>query len=237
MGWGIKIPALNIDTGEFIGGDVGKVLTNISREANTPIGRGVIGTMVGGPWLGAALAGEAAVSNANKSTENVQKASTDFSPLTSKWEQLQGDITGKMPQQAIQDLSSQSQVGVQSGLQSLGQKGGQGIGAANRLQTQSKWDVAQGAAGINQGAQEMANQFAMNKITGVDVPVMQGQQLSLAQQQAALARGKAATGQAVGNILGMAAGGYLGAGTALGAGGGAMIGGQIGSGVGQSVWG
>lgn len=230
MGWGINIPALGINTGEFIGGDVGKVLTNVSREANTPMGRAAIGYMLGGPLGAAALGGEAAVSNAKKSAENVQKDSTDFSPLTSKWNQLQEDITGKMPQQAIQDLSSQSQVGVQSGLQALGQKGGQGIGAAGRLQNQSKWDVAQGAAGINQGAQEMGNQFAMNKITGVDVPVMQGQQLSLAQQQAALAKGKAATGGAIGGLVGMGVGSFFGPT-------GAMIGGQLGSGIGQSAWG
>jgi hypothetical protein len=230
MGWGISIPALGINTGEFIHGDAGKLLGDISREADTPIGRTVIGSLVGMPGLGLTAGAAKAYENQKKSIAGIQKEGTDFNQLTSKWDQLQEDITGSMPQQAIQDLSSQSQAGVGAGLQALGQKGGQGIGAAGRLQSQSKWDVAQGAAGINQNAQEMGNQFAMNKIKGVDIPVIQGKELSLAQQQAALEQGRQATGSQIGGIIGSAAGAYFGGPM------GAQVGYQAGSNIGRSAW-
>lgn len=156
---------------------------------------------------------------------------TDFSGLTSKWDQLQKDIGGRFLQQNVQDVASQSAQGMGMGMQALGQKGGLGIGAQNRMQQQSKWDVAQQSALANQAAQQMGTQFGLNKIMGIDLPVLQGQEMAAAQKAAAdasyrsplqdlIEMGATAAGTAIGGTFGGPGGAIAGMQLGRGLGGG-----------------
>lgn len=159
-------------------------------------------------------------------------APTDFSGLLSKWDQLQQDIGGKYLQQNVQNVQGQLGQGMGMGMQALGQKGGLGIGAQNRMQQQSKWDLAQQSSLANQAAQQMGTQFGLNKIMGVELPILQGQELAAAQKAAAdasyrsplqdlIEMGATAAGTVIGGVKGGPAG--------------AMAGMQVGRGLGSGL--
>lgn len=214
-----------------LGNNINRGLSDFSNQVNdSPIARGLVMGALGGGGLGLATTLGTAMEHQQRALDNLQKPATDFGGLTSKWDQLQQDIGGRFLQQNVEDIGAQSAQGMGAGMQALGQKGGLGIGAQNRMQQQSKWDIAQQSALANQAAQQMGTQFGMNKIMGVDIPVLQGKEMSAAQAEAARRQGRSSTGQMLGSLAGMALGGAVGGPMGM------QLGGQFGGALGTALY-
>lgn len=226
MGWGISIPALGIDTREGkyfggsggpkidIGGDVGKVLTNASREANTPLGR----TIIGGAMFGStgALAG-ILPSLMNPDVEKYNP--TDFSGITSRWDKITNGFTGEGMQRALEQQKAQSDLGVNNALASLGQTGGQSVGAADRLKRQSMWKNAASQAATLQDAELSKAMSQQQGVMGLDLPVAMGKDQAAAQAEASRMKAGASRWGTIGSLVGAGVGFAVGgpAGAAAGA--------------------
>jgi hypothetical protein len=220
MGWGIKIPELGINTGEFVGGDVGKTLTNVSREANTPIGRTMIGGMTGLLTTPGIFDYKGAMDPG---------AGDGFNQLKSRWDKIANGFESEQVPQAVMAGENQSAQAVQSSLNTLGQFGGQSVGAADRLKRASKWGVAQNSADAATDGRLSGLQTKMQGITGLELPMQQGQEMAKAQADAIRAKNGGSAWGMVGTIAGGALGGAFGgpAGAGIGAG--------IGGGLGQNL--
>lgn len=230
MGWGINIPELGINTGEFIGGDTGKTLTNISRESKTPIGRTIIGAGLGGG--AGALTGLLTTPGIFDYQGQMDPGSGDgFNQLKSRWDRISNGFQTEQVPQAGMMGDQQSAQGIQSSLNTLGQFGGQSVGAADRLKRTSKWGMAQNSADAATDGRLSGLQTKMQGITGLDLPMAQGQEMAKAQADAIRAKNGGSTWGMIGSIgggaLGGAFGGPVGAGIGMGIGGG--IGQNLGS--------
>lgn len=226
MGWGIKIPELNIDTGEFVGGDIGSTLTNISREANTPIGRAIIGGMIAGPW-GAGLG--AASAPGVFDYKGKREPGADLQTPQSRWNSIsEGYGTDAIPQAGMSG-SMQAGAAKQNALNTLGQFGGQGVGSQQRLDRASRWNQATNIGDISRQADINKLQTQMQGITDIELPIQQGRELAQAQADAIRKRNGASTWGLIGSVAGGAIGG------AFGGPAGASIGASVGGGVGQNL--
>lgn len=228
MGWGISIPELGINTGEFVGGDVGKTLTNVSREANTPIGRAVIGGGLGG--TGGALTG-LLTSPGIFDYQGKTEPGADFQPVQSRWDSISnGFTTGATPQSVMQGQQQAAQ-GVNQSLNTLGQYGGQAVGAADRMGRASKWGNSQNSANVMQDNNISKLQTQQQGITGIDLPIQQGKEQAAAQAAAARSRNGGSAWGLLGSIGGGIAGGMFGG--PMGAAAGASLGGGLGQNIGS----
>lgn len=230
MGWGIRIPELGIDTGEFVGGDAGKTLTNVSREANTPIGRTAIGALIGGP-MGAAAGLLTTPGIFDYKGAMDPGAGDGFNQLKSRWDRISNGFQTEQVPQAGMAGDQQSAQGVQTSLNTLGQYGGQSVGAADRLKRTSKWGMAQNSVDAATDGRLSGLQTKMQGITGLDLPMQQGQEMAKAQADAIRAKNGGSAWGMIGTIGGGALGGYFGG--PVGAGIGAGIGGGIGQNLGS----
>lgn len=228
MGWGIRIPELGINTGEFVGGDAGKTLTNISREANTPIGRTIIGAGLGGT-MGATTGLLTTPGIFDYKGAMDPGSGNGFEGLKSRWDSISNGFQTEQVPQAGMAGDQQSAQGVQSSLNTLGQFGGQSVGAADRLKRTSKWGMAQNSADAATDAKLSGLQTKMQGITGLELPMAQGRDLAQAQADAIRAKNGGSAWGLVGSIAGGIGGGMLG-GPA-----GASIGMGIGGGIGQNL--
>ena len=164
MGWGIKIPALGINTGEFIKGDLGKVLSTQSKIAKVlhdPTSWGDLFKYKGDLAQGA-----------------------DFKTPQSRWKAISDGFDKDGLSWAGQAGEQQAATGKETALNTLGQFGGQGVGADARLDRASRWGQASNMGNLTEEA-------AMNKLNtemqGVDMDfqIQQGKEMAAAQADAA----------------------------------------------------
>ena len=220
MGWGIKIPGLGINTGEFLHGDVGRAFTDASREANTPIGRAGIGGLFGP--LGA-VAGALTTPGIFESGKAME-ASENFGGVKSRWDQISNGYSTQAVPEAIGAQQSMGGLGQRNAQATMGQMGGAAVGSANRMARNSKWDMANNMGAINQDAELNKLKAKQQGILGIDLPIQQGQEMSAA--EAARIRSQNSSsgwgmmGSLAGAGLGFAVGGPVGAGIGMGLGGG-----------------
>lgn len=218
MGWGIKIPEIGLDTGEFIGGDIGKGLTNISREMNTPLGRYFTGGMLG-----------LVTKPGMFSFQGQKDAPADFGQLTNKWNSLTEGFTKEGVPSAINAAQQNTTMGKQNALSTLGQFGGQGVGASSRLDRQGKWGMFGNMADAQSQGELSKAQSQLQGILGLEVPIAIGKDQAAAQAAAARAQSGASGLGLIGTIGGATLGGIFGGP------GGAAIGGSVGGALGQNI--
>lgn len=228
MGWGIRIPELGINTGEIVHGDVGRALTDVSREANTPTGRAIIGGILGGPG-GAATGLLTTPGIFDYKGAKDPGAGDGFDQLKSRWGKIADGFGSDQVEQANVQGQQQANQGIQNSLGSLGQFGGQSVGSADRLKRSSKWGMAENANAAATAGNLSKLQTNMQGITGIDLPIQQGQEMAKAQADAARARG----GGSAWGLVGTIGGGILGG--MYGGPGGAAAGASIGGGLGQNL--
>lgn len=221
MGWGIRIPSLGVDTrkGEYfggsggpkinIGGDIGKAL-NIASTPATIMGAGGLFNYM----------------KNNPGTEAFNP--TDFSGLTSRWNNITEGFTGQGLRDSLASQEQQAGAGVNNSLATLGQFGGQSVGAADRLNRQSKWNTAMGESQAVQDANISKFQTKQQGILGLDLPIAIGKEQADAQARAARSRAGASRWGMLGGLAGGIAGGAMGGPT------GAAAGFNFGTGVGQN---
>ncbi len=227
MGWGIKIPEIGLDTGEFVGGDIGNTLTNISREANTPIGRAIIGGVLTG-GLGGAAAGLLTTPGLFD-YKGPREQGANLETPKSRWDSItNGYTTDALPQAGFLG-NQQSGIGKQTALNTLGQYGGQAVGAQQRLDRASRWGQASGMADISRQADTNKLQTQMQGITDIELPIQQGRELAQAQADAIRRKNGGSAWGLVGTIGGAALGGAFGGPV------GASMGASIGGGLGQNL--
>ena len=200
---------------------------DIGREATTtPLGRAVTGSFIAGaPGAYAGLLTTPGIFDYQGKTE----PGADFQPVQSRWNSISnGFTTGATPQSVMQGQQQAAQ-GANQSLNTLGQYGGQAVGAGDRMSRASKWGNSQNSLNVMQDNNISKLQTQQQGITGIDLPIQQGKEQAAAQAAAIRSRNGGSAWGMIGTIGGGIAGGMFGGPT------GAAIGAGVGGGLGQNI--
>lgn len=201
-----------------IGGAVGQTFQNINREAGTPTGRAILS---GGQslWIDPLVKG--------LKDKGEQYAPTDFSGVTSRWNDITDGFNTTGVANTIAQGATQGQLGVNNSMANLAQMGGAGVGSQGRIERASRWAQNMGEGQAVSDGNLASMQSKQSGIMSLDLPIAIGQDQAGAAAAAARARNGASTWGTIGTLagagLGFAVGGPAGASA------GASFGGGLGS--------